>query len=217
MNWDKDQIFQLRQEGKSFREIQKLTGVSRSTLSKLFKDVAWSRHISVEKNRTRVAQSREKMLKLNMVRKIKLDYLYAKAEDDAKREFEINKKNPNFVLGTALYLSHGDKKNTHEIRFSSTDLHLHKIFHQFLKKYLIKQGEIVKMQFVTTNFEQKSPITQWSKYLGLPASQFYVYSTKSPLIKAKRLQKEVGISILSSTLLKKKLMKWLFLLVNEKL
>ena len=134
-----------------------------------------------------------------------------------KQYLYSKKKNTNFILGTTLYLSHGEKKNPHEIRFSSSNMHLHKIFHQFLRKYLIKQGENIKIQLTTTNLEQKVPVSLWSNYLGITTGQFYVYSAKSPVIKAKRLQKEIGISILSSTLLKKKLMKWLSLLVSEKL
>ena len=45
MRYDQPEVFELRKQGKTYREIQKLLGISRGTLCDWFRDQEWSTHI----------------------------------------------------------------------------------------------------------------------------------------------------------------------------
>ncbi len=151
------------------------------------------------------------MMKMNMVRKIKLDYIYAKAEDDATQEYQKNKLEPLFMAGLMVYAGEGDKRNRNITRISNSEFYLHKIFLAFTEKYLDIKRENAKIGLLLySEHDQVQCMNMWSRELGIPIQNFH----KNQVIQGKetknKLQYGVGMSIISSTVrVKKKILKWL--------
>jgi hypothetical protein len=215
MRQDKEYIFKLRQEGKSFREIQKETGVSRATLSTWFKDIVWSKHLSEEHKQKNIGASKERMTRMGMVRRLKLQYQYALVEAEAAKEYEEYKNQSLFWAGLMIYAGEGDKRTKHIIRVSNSEFYIHRIFIDFASTYLKVPKDKFKVGILLyPDLDLSICLTAWKGRLNLEDKQFY----KPHLINGKskkRLQYGIGMSIISSTALKKKLLKWLLLAENE--
>ncbi len=216
MRQDKERIFQLRREGRTYREIQRDTGVSRATLSLWFKDQDWSRHLSLEHSKKNLGASKERMERMNMVRKLKLHYQYALVEKEAEKEYQIYKKEPLFWAGLMLYAGEGDRKSSHQIRISNCDPYIHRISINFICKYLFLSRENFRYSLIIyPDNNPKDCVSHWSKELGVQEDLFYKPQVIQGREVIKRLQYGTCISIISSTAQKKKLLRWLSLAVNE--
>lgn len=216
MRKDKERIFQLRKEGRTYREIERDTGVSRATLSAWFKDVSWSSHLSIDHRNRNLGASKERMERMNMLRKLKLQYHYALIETEAAKEYETFKNETLFWAGLMVYAGEGDRRSKDLIRISNVDFYLHRIFIAFCKKYLeIKEN---KLKFGLILYPDHNEVTCkdiWMKEIGIPDILFYKTQVIEGKSKERRLQYGVGMSIISSTSLKKKILKWLELAKNE--
>lgn len=216
MRRDKEYIYKLRQEGKTFREIEKETGVSRATLSDWFKGISWSKHISSENRKRNLTNSVERMERMNMMRKLKLQYQYALVESEAKKEYEIFKKDPLFWAGLMLYAGEGDKKNRHQIRLSNSDFYIHNIYILFAVEYLkIAKKDFKIWLLLYPELDETACRDKWAQELGLSNQNFYKTQIIEGKTVEKRLQYGVATSIISNTSLKKKILKWLSLAEKE--
>lgn len=217
MRQDKDYIFKLRREGKSYREIQKETGVSRATLGAWFKDVEWSRHILLANKEKNLGECKNRVARMNEGRKIRLQDQYDSAEANAVLEYEIYKKEPLFWAGLMAYAGEGDKKTRNTIRISNSEFYIHTIFIAFSVKYLgIAHGSIKVGLLIYPDLNESVCREMWSNILRIPRENFYKTHVLQGKEKVKRLQYGIGMSIISNTVLKKKLLKWLLLAQDEK-
>ena len=164
MRKDKGSAFELRKAGKSYREIEKQLGVSRSTLSEWFREIEWSKHVEKQNTDRNISRSKERIQTLNKRREDRLKDVYNQAEEKAAEEYQIFKNEPLFMSGLMIYAIKGEKASTHIIRLRELEPYLERIFSNFVHEYLSAEAE---------------------------------------------LQFGAGMSILSNTVLKKKLMKWL--------
>ena len=216
MRKDKEFIFKLRREGKSYRDIQKATGVSRGTLCRWFEDEDWSAHLTMSHGEWLVSSAKNRMERLNLVRKLKFQYEYALAESEAVKEYKEYKDETLFSSGLAFYISLGDKLSTGTIRISSHDYYVHKVFASFCRKYLDLSAQKTKYQLVVhEDLDQQASVDKWVAELGV-SKEFFL---KNQLIKGRKTPKTLQFgtcrSIISSTVLKKKLMKWISLAKSE--
>lgn len=216
MRKDKEFIFKLRREGKSYRSIQQATGVSRGTLGKWFESEDWSRHITTRHNLQSIERSKSHMIRMNMVRKLKLQYEYALVEKEAEKEYETYKHENLFWAGLMLYAGEGDKRSKHQIRVSNCEPYVHRIFVDFASKYLDFSKESFRYSLII--YPDNNPeecVKAWSKDLIVSELLFYKPHVIQGKEATKRLQYGTCISIISSTAQKKKLLKWLSLAQNE--
>lgn len=217
MRRDKQRIFQLRKEGRTYREIQRDTGVSRATLSLWFKDQDWSKHLSLDHARQNLGASKERMERMNLVRKLKLQYQYALVEKEAQEEYELYKKEPLFWAGLMLYAGEGDRKSKELVRISNTDFYIHRIFVNFAQKYLKIPENSFRFGLILYEDNNEAVCKEaWSKELPISGLIFHKTQVIQGREKIKRLQYGVGMSIISSTVAKKKILKWLSLAQIEK-
>lgn len=216
MRKDKNIVFELRKQGKSYREIQKELGVSRSTLCEWFKDEEWSKHIKYKNNAGNVILTKDRLLKLNQVRMVKLNNLYKRAEKEATEEFELFKGEPLFMAGLMVYAGEGDKVTRCNIRISNCEFYIHKFFINFCEKYLYFKRENMKSALVLypDNIIEDC-LEKWSSELNIPRENFHKTQIIQGKEKIKRLQFGTGMVIISNTFLKKKLLKWLELCKNS--
>lgn len=210
MRKDKDQAFELRKKGHSYREIESLLGVSRSTLSEWFRDVEWSRHVRKTNDRRSIAVSREHIGKMNTARKERLDKLYREISDQAAIDFHIYKSEPLFMAGLMIYAGEGDKVTRNLTRISNSEFYLHKIFIRFTLKYMgIKREDLRCALILYPEHDIESCTAKWAEELELAKSQFHKPQVIVGKESKRRLQFGVGMSILSSTTLKKRVLTWL--------
>jgi transposase len=210
MRKDKEYIFKLRQEGKSFRQIEKETGVSRATLTVWFKQISWSKHLISTKREEQVNAAKERVVRMNMVRKLKLQYHYAQAVSEAKKEFELYKNDPLFHAGLTVYKRKGDKASKNVIRLSNKDAHTHRVFIEFLEKYLyFPKGKLKFSILLYPGFDEEACKQYWIEELNLTKDQFHKSQTVKGREVTKRLHFGIGTTIISNTYAKKKLSTWI--------
>ena len=215
MRKDKDKAFEMRRSGKTYREIEKELGISRSTLSNWFREVSWSKHLKTQyTNRT---WSKDQHLLMHQARRNKLNSLYKQAEQEASEQYKTYKQDPLFWAGLMVYAGEGEKRSKHLVRITNTEFYLHKIFIAFLAKYLSVTREKVRLCLILyPDLNESLCKEMWSNLLNIPRTQFHKTQVITGKEKVKRLQYGIGMSIISSTVLKKKLMKWLSLAQDEK-
>ena len=210
MRHDIHVVFELRKQGKTYNEIRKILRISPSTLSSWLGGQEWSKHAKKLNTEKHIIRSTEHLRKMNEGRRIILEKKYKDAETEAVREFEIYKNDPLFMAGLMLYAGEGDKTNRFNIRLANAEVYLHVVFIRFSERFLGIGREKIKvwlLLYPDHNIEQSVAI--WSEKLNISKSNF----NKSQVIlgrsKLRKLQYGVGNSIISSTSLKKKMMKWL--------
>jgi len=209
MRQDKPQAFELRKQGKSYREIENLIGVCRSTLCEWFRDEAWSKHIKGLNNDKRNQISTEHLLKLNEGRRIMLEEKYKNTEEDAVQEYEIYKNDPLFSAGLMLYAGEGDKRTPGVIRLANTDFFIHKVFLKFIEKFTnIKMGSIRFSTLLYPDLNIEECRKKWSEELAIPLTNFHKPVIIQGRSQIRRLHFGVGSTIISNSFLKKKLLKW---------
>lgn len=216
MRQDKNVVFELRKQGKTYKEIMEIIHISPSTLSAWLNDQEWSRHIKKTNTEKHIKRSTEHLRKMNDGRRIMLENKYKKAEEDAEKEFEIYKNDPLFMAGLMIYAGEGDKTNRYNIRLANSEFYLHTVFIRFSESFLNVGRDKIKIWLLLyPDHNIEDCIEIWSKKLAINKSNF----NKSQVIlgkeKTKKLQYGVGNSIISSVTLKKKLMKWLELCKNS--
>ncbi len=210
MRHDQPQAFELRKQGKTYREIEKLLGVSRSTLCDWFRNEEWSKHIKKSNTNKHIQISIERLKKLHEGRRLMLENKYRKVEEDAEKEFEIYKNDPLFMGGLLLYAGEGDKRSRNLTRLSNSEFYLHLVFIRFSEKFLnIGKDNIKVWLLLYPDHDIEKCIEIWSEKLGIKRINFNKSQVTQGKSKLRKLQYGVGNSIISSTSLKKKMMKWI--------
>ena|SRR3989344_3452364 len=210
MRPDKDRAFELRRENKTYREIEKILKVSRSTLSEWFRNEEWSAHVRKSNTDRHIKISTEHLLKMNEGRRIMLEKWYKEAEEEAKKEFEIWKTDPLFMAGIMLYAGEGDKLSRNQIRLANTDFFIHKIFLKFIEKFTkIKKDKIKLSILLYPDLDVENCKAKWSQELNISLQNFHKPQIILGRSKVKRLHFGVGSIIISDSFLKRKVLKWL--------
>lgn len=207
----------MRKEGRTYREIERDTGVSRATLSSWFRNETWSKHLSDEHMSRNRGASKDRMERMNIVRRLKLQYEYALMEAEAQKEYETYKHEPLFWAGLMVYLGAGDKGSASQMRVSASDSYPHTIFAQFAKRYLgLPQEQLRYSLALYADTDLGGQVREWASKLGVPVEHIYAPHVIEAKEGAKRLRYGTCISIISNTARKKKLLKWLTLAQSER-
>jgi hypothetical protein len=209
MRHDKEKVFELRRSGNTYREIEKITGVSRSTLCEWFKNEEWSSHIRQSNTVRNIKISTDHLRKLNYGRQISLDKKYKEVEEKAREEFEMYKGKPLFMAGLMLYAGEGDKMTKGVIRLANIDFDLHKVFIKFVTDFMhVDMADLRCSILLYPDLSIDDCKNKWSQELGIPLSNFHKPQVIQGRHKTKRLHFGVGSTIFSSSFLKKKLLLW---------
>lgn len=211
------QAGELRKRGFTYTEIAKLTNVSISTVSLWLSKEKWSARVK-EDNQKRASRENSKRISLlNKARGNQYRRLYAEAERSAATEYTHYRSNPLFIAGLMLYVGEGDNLHPCLIRIANTRMPIHKIFIAFAQAFLGVPRE--KIRFWVLLYPDLDPAAcseAWSKDLKLPLSQFHKHQViQGGGSSKRRLQYGVGNTIIGSAVLKKKLMKWIELALQD--
>jgi len=210
MRQDKELAFKLRKEGKSYREIQKELGISRSTLCEWFKNEEWSKHVK-NKNKNEVIRiSTERLNKMNIARGLVFKNKYDAVIQEAKEEYLLYKNNPLFIAGLMLYDGEGDHLSKNAIRFANIDFGLHKVFINFSKEFLKKDKESIKFSVLLyPDLNIDECVDKWCDELGILKQNVYKPQVIVGRLKTRKLHFGVGTSIILNSFLKHKLLFWI--------
>lgn len=210
------QAQELRKRNFTYEEIAKIIGVSKSTISLWFSRETWSVKVKEDNARRSARENSKRISLLNKARGNQYKKLYAEAERSAVTEFKHYKQNPLFIAGLMLYISNGDNTNPNLMRITSASSNIHRIFIKFAEEFLGVSREKVRFWVLLyPDLDPEACSRTWSKKIHIPLSQFHKYQIVEGKSTKRILRFGVGNTIIGSTVLKKKLMKWIELALKE--
>jgi predicted transcriptional regulator len=204
------QALAFRRRGFTYVEIAKICGVSKATVSNWCRSEQFSKAVAKD-NAARAARENTKRLSLlNKARNAERKNRYAEAERGAETEFTHYRKDTLFVAGLTLYIALGDRKSPLQLRISSGRHELHTLFIRFAMAYLGVEKTAVRfwLSLYPTHDEVKA-MKHWSKKMGISVAQFYKTQVIKGSSSKETLQFGVGNTIIGSTVLKRKLNRWI--------
>lgn len=169
----------LRKQGKSYSQIKKELGVSKSTLSFWLSDMPLSRQrinelrsnseIRIEKYRNTMKLKREKCLE--------------KAYELAKIDISSLSKREIILCGLFLYWGEGEKGLQPSVALSNTDPSVLRFYLEWLKALGVNSGDLKIVLHLYADMNEAESLDFWSKTLGLPKKCFRKsYIKKSSLL-----------------------------------
>lgn len=211
-----EQALAFRRRGFTYTEIARICAVSRGTVSNWLKNEAFSQEVARDTMRKATIENTKRLALINKARTTERKNQYAAIKKSAVTEYQHYHTSPLFMAGLALYLSHGDQTDQHVIRFTTSKSDLHRIFIKFALAYLgVELPSVHIWLTLYPNHDEVCNMKHWISKTGLNASHFY----KNQVIEARSTRKTlhfgVGNTIIGSTLLKRKLEKWLELATKE--
>ncbi|MCA9362524.1 hypothetical protein KC906_04050 [Candidatus Kaiserbacteria bacterium] len=211
-----EQALGLRKRGFTLEEIAKYCEISKSTASKWLQNKAFSAHVT-RQNKKRAGTENAKRLQLvNKARGGERIARYREAARSAEVEYKHYKKDALFTAGLTLYLCLGDLVNERTIRISSAQMEVHRMFIRFALEYL----GVEKKQFriwlqLYGGHSEAVCMKKWQRLTSLPYVQFYKSQFVNGSANKKPLHYGVGNTIIGSTVLKRKLRRWIELSTEE--
>jgi transcriptional regulator with XRE-family HTH domain len=184
------QVIELRKEGKSYREIAKIVGVSKNSVSR------WCKNLKLPPSAQRILEEKNKKNK-----KALEEYNKLKSEKVRKENQKIKKAASSqirslseyelLLVGTSLYWSEGWKKESpekyHGISFVNSDPNMVKLFLNFLRKVMKIPEEKIKVNLrIHPNINAKRAINFWSKITKIPKEKFGISTQISRASQRKR-------------------------------
>ncbi len=188
---EKLRAIKLRQEGKSYREIQHATGVrSRGTLSLWFQGIELTpaiqkiideRRLRTEKNVLIWSKARSERIR------------HENKETLSRNSDSIGKLSDRdlALIGAALYWGEGslraNKHGYHQVKFSNSSTDVIRVFMYFSRKILkIDEASFRPEIHIYPNLKAEDAIAFWSKITFLPKEYFHAYNLVSGASKGKR-------------------------------
>lgn len=191
-NLEKKYLVQkLRKKGHSYREIEKITKTSKSTISKYCRDI--------ELNKLQT----EKLINNKKNGLVKASLLGAKSNKN-KRIFEENKllkkgikdigklkKRDRFLVGVALYFAEGSKTNS-SIEFTNSDPESIIFMVKWLDEFLnIEPSKLHFALWLHDNLDENKAKNYWSKLLKISTNQFNKTYFAKNKIESKKIRKNI--------------------------
>lgn len=210
MHRDRAKAEELRREGKSYKEINSLLYIPKSTLSDWFKFSDWSKIIKRKNINKEKQRSKIRICKLNTKRGKDLSNLYKEAEKEALIELENLKYFPLFIAGLVIYWGEGEKISKHQVRVSNTDFEMIKMFYKFLRDVCGVENKKIRVSLLLyPDLNENECIKIWREKTGIKKENFNASVVIHGRHKTKRVRYGVCIIGVSSSYLKKKMLVWI--------
>jgi len=208
MRTDKEIAFNLRKQGKSYREIHNELGMSVSTLSNWFKGVDFSEDIKRALTEKNISKGTKHLQSMNKVRGDLLDAYYLQAEKEAAEELKKYIHDPLFISAIASYWGEGDKAKNGQVRLANTDPKMIKLFYDFLTTFCaVPEHKLRGALYIYSNLNEETCKKFWKKETKL--RHFHKTMVLPSRHKTKRLPYGTCTILVSNTYLKKKMLFWI--------
>lgn len=211
-----EQAISFRKRGFTYTEIAKICGVSRGTVSNWLAKEGFSQVVA-KTNKAKAAKDNQARIKLvNKARNVERNIKYTETVRHAETEYKHYRSSPLFTAGLTVYLAAGDTTDHRVIRLSTSKIALQQLFVRFAVEFLgVDKKTLHFWLLLYPAHDEVKSMQYWSKKVGFSVSQF----SKNQIISGKStkqtLQFGVLNTIIGSTLLKKKLMKFIELSLKE--
>jgi len=216
INENRVKAFELRKEGKSYKQIGALLNLQKSTIAYWFRGLSWSEDIRKQLTERAEKVSRERLIRLNNLKKVKWAKFYERARNEAEEEFKVFKTNPLFIAGIMIYWGEGSKTLKSSVKIANTDPEMLMTFNNFLKKICkIEPARIKAWLLLYPDLKQEQCLEFWSKYVNIPKENFYRSTVIAGRHKSRRLGYGVCSINVSSFYLQRKMLRWIELFVND--
>lgn len=181
----KTRILELRRQGLTYAEIQKLFPVSKSTLSMWLKDIK----IPEAQKRKHLRKRLQTLLKISREKKIRKMHETQKIYEDAMKNIREISKRELWLMGVILYWAAGpknkEKRSGLGVRLTSSNPCLIRFFTEWLLKVgNIKKEEIMFDLYLHENRRKEinKIIKHWADATGFSAARFnHIYFQKYKL------------------------------------
>ena len=212
MRNDKHLAIRLRKRGNSYNSISKELDIPKSTLSKWFSDIDWSRNIKKELSRKANYIAGKRLRLLNKAREQKWAEWREEARRQARDVFPILKQNLLFIAGIMIYWGEGDSNIKNSlVRLSNTNPDMLRIFSLFLREICsIPKARIKLTMILYPDLNTNKCKHFWSSIIGLPQDQFY----KTQVIYGKHPTKRLSYGICSMTVASRQLKEKIFIWID---
>lgn len=216
MRKDKEKAFELRKEGKSYKQIRAELQIPLATLSDWFRDVDWSGKVRDRLRQAGQETSTVRIRDLNRIRGQNLSKVYEEAREEARQELETLKYNPVFIAGIMLFWGEGTKAVLSQVRFSNSDPEMVRFYLVFLQKACRIPLDKIRIAILGyPDLDEPSVRRFWSFVSGVPLSNFHKTMVVLGRHKTRRLPNGVCTVVISSSYFKVKMLEWLRLLPKE--
>jgi predicted transcriptional regulator len=206
----------LRLRGFSYAQIAKVCAVSPSTVHAWFAHEPFSQAVKVRNQARAAKENKVRMAVINKARTKERAIQYGAVLQAAATEYKHYRTSPLFMAGLMIYVSEGDHTHPRIIRLADSRPDLHHIFVRFLKEFMgVEQSQIHFWLLLHPDLDEETCMRHWVKKVGLSVSQFYKNQYIKGRNKKRTLHFGVGNTIIGSTLLKKKLLRWIELVTKE--
>lgn len=211
-----EQAIAFRKRGFTYNEIAKICGVSMGTISAWLKPLPFSEEITKQNKAKAALDNTKRMASINKARTAERAKQYNEVVRLAEIEYKNYRTSPLFIAGLMLYMSEGDNTHPRLIRLANSRFELHDIFIRFLTTYLSVDKKSIRFWLLLyPDLNEVACMKHWSKKIGISVGQFYKNQVIQGRSKKRTLQFGVGNTIIGSTLLKKKLNRWIELMLKE--
>jgi len=214
---DQHLAIKLRKLGQSYKQIGRELNIPKSTLSKWFGNLVWSKRIKkqlFEKSRIQSSKWIKTVIAAQKLRRANHKNLL---EENALKEFKTLKNNKLFLAGLMLYWAEGDnKEKSYQVRLANTDPRMIKLFISFaLKVCGVEKTRVHPTLILYPDINEKRCKNFWSNFISIPPEQFY----KTQYIKGRhptrRLQNGICTVMVGNIDLKIKILAWINLWAKE--
>lgn len=175
----KTKTIQLRKQGKSYNEINKLLGVSKSTLSSWLKDLSLSRIIKKNKiNSAKLIWSKN-IIKYNKKRSKLYQAKVEKILNKYSKEVPKIDSQALFWIGVALFWAEGGKREKWTLKFVNSDAKMIQIMMKFFRKICKVTNKKIKLRIhLYPNIDESKTKKYWSQITKLSLKSFYSSQTQ---------------------------------------
>ncbi len=174
---EKQKATSLRKNGKSIKEIARLVGVSKASVS------VWVRDIILTKNQKTLLK--KKGFTTSAIEKRRISRL---KNEQAKKNIVVNEAQKDFsaisprdlkIIGAMLYWAEGGKTRPNMVRIANSDPEMISIMMSFFRKICNVPEKKFRGHIHTHSLENVNKSEKfWSKVSGIPTSQFFKTYTK---------------------------------------
>jgi len=212
----RERIYRLRYKHKSYKEISKSLGISKSTVSYWIATDPKSQTIKRELTRENLAVSRRQMKKIAMAAKKRWNRWREEAKKEAVRSFDKLLSNPLFVAGLMIYWGEGDSKPQNPLRVSNTDPRMINLYVKFLLDVLKLSPEKIRLALTLyPDLEDEGCKKFWASVTGLTLKNFIKTQYIRGYHPTKRLKHGICVVIVNSRQVKEKILTWIDLFAKK--
>ncbi|MCP6718306.1 MAG: helix-turn-helix domain-containing protein [Patescibacteria group bacterium] len=201
MHLQHQNVIDLRLKGESYREISKITGVCKSSVSRWCKNLKLPLKIQrILKKKTKASQSLLVAYNKKRHRIVQLEnkQIRKKSAD----QIRLLSKHELLLIGTALYWGEGYKKQLKSkspyVDFVNSDPYMIILFLRFLQEILETPEEKIKVSIrIHPNINEQSTLNFWSTTTNISPSRFRITRQISKASKGKRSKNSLPNGVLS--------------------